>query len=96
MKTKHTRGKWSANNCTIWDASKNPIAYTGAMADQSLEHLEACAANARLIAAAPELLEALKLALTTINDPLNGLIIGKQVLVEEIEKAINKAEGGES
>jgi hypothetical protein len=56
----HTRGPWVANNCTVLDALRHPIAYTGAMADQSLKHLDVCQANARLIAAAPEMLAELK------------------------------------
>lgn len=48
--------------------------------------------NARLIAAAPELLEALELAQERIND-LKGWARGRDVLKEKIDAAIKKARG---
>lgn len=54
------------------------------------------AANARLIAAAPELLDACKLAYDLINElPLNVKlkIVGRGLLLDRLAEALAKAEG---
>lgn len=61
----HTPGKWyMGNNLTVWtDADQSLIAQVAGPRDEDPESL----ANARLIAAAPELLSALKLALHSLE-----------------------------
>lgn len=64
MNTKHTPGKWTTINLYIWtEAGDSLIACVAGPRDEDPESL----ANAKLIAAAPELLEALQVAQATIE-----------------------------
>lgn len=87
--SKHTKGPWDVNRY-------NDLAYTIISKsdmdrqDDSFIEDEEDEANAKLIAAAPDLLEALNLAKTAIeNNPLPGYA----PLLSIINKAIEKAEG---
>lgn len=87
--TKHTPGPWVANNCTVMEGIRS-IAYTGAIADHNnLETFEQncfeAVANAHLIAAAPEMLEALEQA--------REFLAEGSLLRNEIEALIRKAKG---
>ena len=89
--SKHTPGPWAANKPT--QSNGRAEVYAGPMlVAQAFNWMldaegdEQCWADARLIAAAPELLEALKLALSIIG-------FGKEH--DAISAAIAKAEGGQ-
>ncbi|HBP6823498.1 TPA: hypothetical protein L6B08_26940 [Pseudomonas aeruginosa] len=67
---KHTPGPWHVggpNKCTIYDKHSQRLAnsFEGVMATQRTD--SECEANARLIAAAPELLEALQVCIQQIT-----------------------------
>ena len=59
MNTKHTPGAWSASGTAVWSDKQLVASVYGD--DPDCKPDERMKANARLIAAAPELLEALKL-----------------------------------
>lgn len=101
--TQHTPGPWEAvksnRNQFAWDVI-GALGMVPTIARLGLvdPHEEAVKANARLIAAAPELLEALKLAadqldeVVDMNNPANWLDNSKATL-EFLHQAIAKAEG---
>jgi hypothetical protein len=62
--------------------------------DWNPEHICELDANARLIAAAPEMLAALKLALAALETPGDLTIEEVLEVVEDCCAAIEKAEGG--
>jgi hypothetical protein len=103
MKTKHTKAPWLTENNFVYALNNNNenIFYLSVQAGwgdrtkkvalrTSPEELEA---NARLIAAAPDLLEALKLAKAWMSSAgvdsadLEGYRINKQFIVDTIAKA---------
>lgn len=92
MKTeaKHTPGPWEVSRRNAWrvaDAHDNTVASTGT--DSSISY-GAHVANARLIAAAPDMLEALKACLAALQ-AYTGFSTGvEQGMAEE---AIAKATG---
>lgn len=105
MNTKHTPGPWKYSRCDDYGDTRFYIAqqdgapYTPNYSDVatviaetvSLEYRSIQEANARLIAAAPELLEALKLM---IDDDFPGLTLGEQSRRLTIaDAAIAKATG---
>jgi hypothetical protein len=66
---KHSQGPWLFNNCTVYQKNsgnsdgscRSPIAFTGCfLLDDGTNTVEECQANARLIAAAPEMYAMLK------------------------------------
>jgi len=85
---KHTPGEWHVggpHKCTIYDKFGQRLAnsFEGVMAAQRTD--SECAANARLIAAAPELLEALEpFAHATLTH--TGQVIG--LTREDFERAL--------
>ena len=88
---KHTPGPWRAEKYCIWAGDKY-IAGTQTGIGEPQE------ANARLIAAAPDLLYQLKRAHARIKNsvpPIWGPTSEKGYLLSEIEAAIAKAEGRE-
>lgn len=95
---KHTPGKWFAasREGDDWD-SVVPVEGTSSEicqcfhASQRLENLDECEANARLVAAAPELLEALKELRDRIPEPPNGW--PELDRVKRADSAVAKAEG---
>jgi hypothetical protein len=93
MKTKHTPGPWITDTShkhewegvTVW-ADSEVIAHV--VPDQHDEH----EANAKLIEAAPDLLEACKLALEELEDVMNWAPTEDMEHTEAIvENAIRKA-----
>lgn len=81
-KMKHTKGPWKISYSVA-----NGALTTYAVNKKSVDHDQA-KANANLIAAAPEMLEALYSALDLIeNELVNG------VVTDKIEAAIKKARG---
>jgi len=91
--TKHTPGKWKieSHSPSVWGNKLGEMIYIKGQKDQlsiaSITHRIDEEANARLIAAAPELLEACKLALIKCPFPV-GAVKAKEAL----ENAITKAE----
>ena len=110
MQTKHTPGPWrltesgdaivSADGGTLivetgQDYWQNlEAAAAGASSDIAKRHLPQVRANARLIAAAPELLEALKQATAALawHEQVHGVAMDA-VVVEKARAAIAKAQG---
>lgn len=94
MDTKHTPGPWRASGgsltvpkCHVLSGSgKASYALAHVFGETEVERM----ANARLIAAAPELLEACKAALPTLA---REYPIGKSALSKQVQIAIAKAEG---
>jgi len=87
--SKHTPGPWKLekNNCdwTIWGADGCNI--LGIPHDEIYGHALADSANARLIASAPELLEALEtlMVATTMTGPVLAAAIKKaQLLIDRL------------
>jgi hypothetical protein len=91
MKTTHTPGPWVVKNGTSILAGKSQVANTGfKMGDWPKEDYETERANARLIAAAPDLLAALEMV---VNAADTGWEISDGAWME-IQAAIAKAKGG--
>lgn len=92
---KHTPGPWVA--CQDPDAYSSDDWCIGTGKNE-IDEIAVCgAANARLIAAAPELLDVAKLALKAILDEAEARYFNppaNPVLVAELEAAIAKATGG--
>ena len=89
MSAKHTSGPWRYNNLTdIYDSNGATICelYRGS------ELNERCKANARLIAAAPEMLDALQVIMTIATCPNhpNAFNAIRHIAATEIENAITK------
>lgn len=88
--SKHTPGPWSRIANSIKSRKADCIvvrlpAYTDCVGDETPEQLERWDADARLIAAAPDLLEALEKVFTVMNDDMPvGL---RKVCYEAIAKA---------
>lgn len=96
----HTKGKWTLRGRDIWAddhiiatvRDKNLIGKTGGVEEFLHQPFEA---NARLMSAAPEMLEALKevwAILDGMRKPGINLYVAKET-VEKAENAIAKAEG---
>lgn len=98
---KHTPGPWIATHIigSWWIEDDDPTAFCRrriAIVDDGAG-IESPDANARLIAAAPELLAALEAAREFIIDGMAMGFIGMpedETVLEVIEKAIRKAKGG--
>ena len=78
--SKHTQGPWQVLGKTLCDKEGESIA----------EFLSVYTVDAKLMAAAPDMLEALKALVEACNKNLTG---GHQLLIENAEDAISKAEG---
>lgn len=95
-KARHTPGPWNTNLGVVWpgDSSGNPIAYLNGHCRKLAED----EANARLIAAAPDLLEALKEIMDFIGEKDDSCKEGPNCvtcsLADAGRAAITKAEGG--
>ena len=104
--TKHTPGPWSDKSIAIAHVyhvhSKRTIANCGGYTDNTDDgkHIIENEANAQLIAAAPDLLEALEYVLVMETDPkLIGLYGGYTLdddVRDKITEALTKAKGGQS
>jgi hypothetical protein len=99
MKTTHTPGPWNTQRGIV-DYHIWPIGWhKSGSYDKSINFSEEDHANARLIAAAPELLEMCKtirayLNTTDATHDRNGTYIDNTLLRVAVLNVINKAEGG--
>lgn len=100
MTYKHVTGPWAAQKTSVWSA--NGDTQIAIIKLGNLSHAT-YTANARLIAAAPELLEALEDSERIISFALNnGMIMGRQHKhdaeshLDGIRAAIRKARGEQS
>lgn len=86
---KHTQGPWHNNGADIFQGGKKDrlIAFCGYGATNEIE------ANACLIAAAPELLEALKIIIQFYSDNIENMPVAFQTFADLAEQAIKKAKG---
>ena len=96
----YTKGEWKLDRCSMAEATIE----TGDMLIQIYFHrmlpLAVCEANARLIAAAPDMYEACKEALEVVCYWLDGEAVQRdninyRAIALDLRKAINKAEGKE-
>ena len=86
---KHTPGPWEfTTSGTVQDAKGKSIAYAAGRESMSVAY-----ANGRLIAAAPELLEALEQLGTVLSFVLPSARAEVQRLMKQAEAAIRKAKG---
>ena len=85
MTTKHTPGPWGHDTRRVYTMDTCQLCSIATMADS-----KAAAANARLIAAAPELLEALA-ALLWQHDNNGGILCG--MALQDARAAIARATG---
>lgn len=85
-KLKHTQGPWTFDMTTIWTDEKVDGAYR-----EIAEMSEGSNNDGRLMAAAPELLEACQLALGAFSTIPNEKTV--TLVVEHLFAAIAKAEG---
>ena len=105
METKHTPGPWGVENCGVGKRAKNlfiwrkepPSTFGGhgiaeVFSDGATIYGASVWANARLIAAAPELLEAVKRLLSNMETSAE-FSDGKNQDMQYAYKAIAKAEG---
>lgn len=92
--TTHATGPWQANTFAIYSASRELVAHVGGTMHPIGRRVEEQLANARLIAAAPDLLSATRKLLNAIKalglEPADG---NCRSIVEQAEQAIAKAEG---
>lgn len=97
--SKHTAGPWKAGECCIWSETRNQEGIYIAGTKMGI-NTEEQTANARLIAAAPELLEACKHIVNRAKEcsesgPFSLSISAKNTDAnfDKLTKAIVKAEG---
>jgi len=93
MTTQHTKGPWSAQGDTYVTVNSLIIAHCKQAGNTTLEEAQA---NTRLIAAAPELLEALEQALgmmESVRDANVGHGLGLLIAIKNTKAAIAKARG---
>lgn len=93
MKTKHTPGPWSLdpNPATVWIVSSARTTHVAELPQHPSLDPETTAANAHLIAAAPEMLKALRVAEVALmpDDHSEGDLEALQI----VRAAIARAEG---
>ena len=82
---KHTQGEW---NCDTNEGCKEIRTSIGSIAQTDGINEEEDLANAKLIAAAPEMLEALKDVLDTLDKGMTGR---QHKIYKRVEQAIKKA-----
>ena len=99
-KSKHTPGPWSVNDIYPHQVGAYLQGKPGRFVCETINHAagncchtEEDRSNARLIAAAPELLAALELALTTLSSVACNESDEIDNVKTEIANAINKAKG---
>ena len=88
--SKHTPGPWEVQGSTYITVNSLILAHCKQMGHVALEEAEA---NSRLIAAAPDLLEALKVAIDIRKNPEGVSFEAVKAFIERAEAVIAKAEG---
>lgn len=88
MTHKHTPGPWVISGSSIWNTETHRAIYASGCKPISKRDEEG-QANARLIAAAPDLLEALELALANLKPKYSQ----DHIVVKKLTEAIAKANG---
>lgn len=86
---KYSPGPWTAHTLMVVNEAGETVVHTGISNTFRPPRPEECVANAQLIAAAPELLEALREAVTE----LWSLPYGSALVLRMARAAIDKAEG---
>lgn len=87
MKVNHTKGPWTnEGNLTVFGYNGLAVAHTS-NAIKNFD-MDECVANARLISSAPELLEALKLFVSAVEDGETETFTAYSAARKAIAKAI--------
>jgi hypothetical protein len=98
MSAKHTKGPWVVRNgSNVFQGSHRVCSVNAAERLSIVDSQERAGANARLIAAAPELRDALILLVRTHDEPAETLLqeVKEQKWLEQARAAIAKATGGQ-
>lgn len=92
-KSKHTRGPWYRSGKTVYALNEQGFNRFSALVQDARTGDEELEANARLIAAAPELLEALIMCCQSMSSVLPDFNPFDQAAYDKARAAIAKAEG---
>lgn len=94
-KSQHTPGPWEAGQWNnTWETAKVRHVLTGNILADVFGKSPVATANARLIAAAPELLEALRELVTRCDGEPGVRADGSNIDTMQAHAALDKAEGG--
>lgn len=88
--TKHTKGKWEIGNDGLSIYGNNM--FLCRLCDD-VAWTDEAQANARVIAAAPDMLEVLEYICNFYSDNIDSMPVSFQTVVNEAEAIINKAKG---
>lgn len=88
---KGTKGIWEINPRSLRNVKCNELTIANCSAGQSGDKEEEENANAKLIATAPELLEALQHGLRLANSLPNKESVAVRIFIKKAEKVIEKA-----
>ena len=92
--SKHTPGPWEANGNIVTHTLPNAFTYSTLIATASMApHWEQACSNARLIAAAPEMLTLLRATFDALYADPTSVSVGK--LIHDIEDLLHRVDGNE-
>ena len=90
--SKHTPGPWILKGLTVYNSNEIEICESNDFVRANADNTSEIEANARLIAAAPDMMDALKDCLAYMLDDQSSDVTGAKAL-DSINAAIAKAEG---
>lgn len=95
MSIKHTLGPWQSNGVRVICENSERSNTSICICVPNFTKDDSCYANAQLISAAPEMLDALKLAEIAVEELCQGQHIENQcwVILSQVRSVITKAEG---
>ena len=91
----HTPGPWQIDDCTPGESTglRFEVSTKDSVIARTTDGWKEAKANARLIAAAPEMFETMKAILAVVNDP--GPIFPGTAIGDKLREVLAKVEGGE-
>ena len=91
----HTPGPWQIDDCTPGESTglRFEVSTKDSVIARTTDGWKEAKANARLIAAAPEMYETMKAILAVVNDP--GPIFPGTAIGDKLREVLAKVEGGE-